>query len=48
MRKFQREYDLLLVGQNLGCNLDTYFIGIQQAGPLGQNFANYKIFRWIV
>ncbi|MEK7085808.1 MAG: ABC transporter substrate-binding protein, partial [Patescibacteria group bacterium] len=42
----KREYDLLLVGQNLGYNLDTYsYWHSTQAGPLGQNFANYKSFQ---
>lgn len=41
-----RKYDLLLVGQNLGYNLDTYsYWHSTQAGPLGQNFSNYKSFQ---
>lgn len=41
-----REYDLLLVGQNLGYNLDTYsYWHSTQAGPLGQNLSNYKSFQ---
>lgn len=42
----KREYDLLLVGQSLGYNPDTYsYWHSSQAGPLGQNLANYKSFR---
>ncbi len=41
-----RSYDLLLVGQILGYNLDTYsYWHSTQAGPRGQNFSNYKSFR---
>ncbi len=41
-----RDYDLLLLGQNLGYNSDTYsFWHSTQAGPLGQNFSNYKSFK---
>ncbi|MBI4234801.1 hypothetical protein HY604_00710 [Candidatus Peregrinibacteria bacterium] len=40
-----RSYDLLLVGQGLGYNLDTYsYWHSSQANPLGQNLANYKSF----
>jgi peptide/nickel transport system substrate-binding protein len=42
----KRDYDILLVGQNLGYNSDTYsFWHSTQAGPLGQNLASYKSFR---
>lgn len=42
----KREYDLLLVGQSLGYNPDTYsYWHSSQAGPLGQNLSNYKSFR---
>lgn len=42
----KREYDLLLLGQNLGYNSDTYsFWHSTQAGPLGQNLSNYKSFK---
>ncbi|MBL4694201.1 hypothetical protein JKY72_02425 [Candidatus Gracilibacteria bacterium] len=41
-----RNYDLLLVGQNLGYNLDTYsYWHSSQADPLGQNLSNYKSFQ---
>ena len=41
-----RQYDLLLVGQNLGYNLDTYsYWHSAQANPLGQNLSNYKSFQ---
>ena len=41
-----RQYDLLLVGQSLGYNLDTYsYWHSTQADPGGQNFANYKSFQ---
>lgn len=41
-----RQYDLLLVGQNLGYNLDTYsYWHSTQASPLGQNLSNYKSFQ---
>ncbi len=41
-----RAYDLLLVGQNLGYNLDTYsYWHSTQANPMGQNLSNYKSFR---
>jgi len=41
----QRDYDLLLVGQSLGYNLDTYsYWHSTQATPTGQNFSNYKSF----
>ncbi len=41
-----RQYDLLLVGQNLGYNLDTYsYWHSTQATPLGQNFSNYRSFQ---
>ncbi len=42
----KRDYDILLVGQNLGYNSDTYsFWHSTQAGPLGQNLSSYKSFR---
>ncbi len=45
-RIMSRQYDLLLVGQNLGYNLDTYsYWHSAQATPLGQNFSNYKSFQ---
>lgn len=45
-RVMSRDYDLLLVGQNLGYNLDTYsYWHSTQAGPTGQNFSNYKSFQ---
>ena len=41
-----RQYDLLLVGQLLGYNLDTYsYWHSTQANPLGQNLSNYKSFQ---
>jgi peptide/nickel transport system substrate-binding protein len=41
-----RSYDMLLVGQSLGYNLDTYsYWHSSQASPLGQNLSNYKSFR---
>lgn len=41
-----RNYDLLLVGQILGYNLDTYsYWHSTQAGPMGQNLSNYKSFQ---
>jgi peptide/nickel transport system substrate-binding protein len=41
----RREYDLLLVGNSLGYNLDTYsYWHSTQATPLGQNLSNYKSF----
>lgn len=41
-----RQYDLLLVGQNLGYNQDTYsYWHSAQANPLGQNLSNYKSFQ---
>ena len=41
-----RQYDLLMVGQLLGYNLDTYsYWHSTQANPLGQNLANYKSFQ---
>lgn len=41
-----RQYDLLLVGQNLGYNLDTYsYWHSTQASPMGQNLSNYKSFQ---
>lgn len=44
-RVASRAYDLLLVGQSLGYNLDTYsYWHSSQANPLGQNLANYKSF----
>jgi len=45
-RVSKRDYDLLLVGQNLGYNSDTYsFWHSTQAGPLGQNLSSYKSFK---
>ncbi len=45
-RVSKRDYDILLVGQNLGYNSDTYsFWHSTQAGPLGQNLSSYKSFR---
>ncbi|MDA1060534.1 MAG: ABC transporter substrate-binding protein [bacterium] len=45
-RVMQRNYDLLLVGQTLGYNLDTYsYWHSTQATPVGQNFSNYKSFQ---
>lgn len=45
-RVMSRQYDLLLVGQNLGYNLDTYsYWHSAQATPVGQNFSNYKSFQ---
>ncbi|MCX6735015.1 MAG: ABC transporter substrate-binding protein [Candidatus Peregrinibacteria bacterium] len=42
----KRDYDVLLVGQNLGYNSDTYsFWHSTQAGPLGQNLSSYKSFK---
>ncbi len=44
-RIMNRSYDLLLVGQSLGYNLDTYsYWHSSQASPLGQNLSNYKSF----
>ena len=44
-KMMKRDYDLLLIGQNLGYNLDTYaFWHSTQANPNGQNFSNYKSF----
>lgn len=44
-RIMARQYDLLLVGQILGYNLDTYsYWHSTQATPLGQNLSNYKSF----
>ena len=44
-RVSSRAYDLLLVGQSLGYNLDTYsYWHSSQADPLGQNLSNYKSF----
>lgn len=41
-----RDYDLLLVGQILGYNLDTYsYWHSTQASPMGQNLSNYKSFQ---
>lgn len=40
-----RKYDILLVGQSLGYNLDTYsFWHSSQANATGQNFSDYKSF----
>jgi len=45
-RIMRRDYDLLLIGQSLGYNLDTYsYWHSTQATPNGQNFSNYKSFR---
>ncbi len=45
-RIMARQYDLLLVGQNLGYNLDTYsYWHSAQATPLGQNLSNYRSFQ---
>lgn len=45
-RATSRQYDLLLVGQSLGYNLDTYsYWHSTQATPLGQNFSNYRSFQ---
>jgi len=44
-RVSKRSYDLLLVGQSLGYNLDTYsYWHSTQANPMGQNLSNYKSF----
>lgn len=41
-----RGYDLLLVGQILGYNLDTYsYWHSSQADPMGQNLSNYRSFQ---
>jgi peptide/nickel transport system substrate-binding protein len=41
----RRDYDLLLIGQSMGYNLDTYaFWHSSQASPSGLNFSNYKSF----
>lgn len=45
-RIMKRQYDLLLVGQILGYNLDTYSTWHSaQASPLGQNLSNYRSFQ---
>lgn len=45
-RIMSRKYDLLLVGQTLGYNLDTYsYWHSTQATPTGQNLSNYKSFQ---
>lgn len=45
-RVMARQYDLLLVGQILGYNFDTYsYWHSTQASPLGQNLSNYKSFQ---
>lgn len=45
-RIMNRSYDLLLVGQSLGYNLDTYsYWHSTQASIGGQNFSDYKSFR---
>lgn len=42
-RLLKKEYDLLLYGQNLGTNLDTYsFWHSSQSGSNGMNLSNYK------
>ncbi len=44
-RVMARKYDLLLVGQSLGYNLDTYsYWHSSQATSSGQNLSNYKSF----
>ncbi|PIZ76175.1 hypothetical protein COY05_02215 [Candidatus Peregrinibacteria bacterium CG_4_10_14_0_2_um_filter_38_24] len=44
-RIMTRKYDILLVGQSLGYNLDTYsFWHSSQANATGQNFSDYKSF----
>jgi peptide/nickel transport system substrate-binding protein len=45
-RMMNRSYDLLLVGQSLGYNLDTYsYWHSTQASPMGLNLSNYKSFQ---
>jgi len=45
-RVIARQYDLLMVGQSLGYNLDTYsYWHSTQADPAGQNLSNYKSFQ---
>jgi len=45
-RLIKRDYDMALVGHNLGYNFDTYsYWHSTQAGPNGQNFSNYKSFQ---
>jgi peptide/nickel transport system substrate-binding protein len=45
-RIMNRTYDLLLVGQSLGYNLDTYsYWHSTQATPMGLNLSNYKSFQ---
>jgi peptide/nickel transport system substrate-binding protein len=45
-RIMQRHYDVVLVGQNLGYNLDTYsYWHSSQANPSGLNLSNYKSFQ---
>ena len=45
-RLMKRDYDLALVGHNLGYNFDTYsYWHSTQADPKGQNFSNYKSFQ---
>lgn len=45
-RIISRNYDLLLVGQNLGYNLDTYsYWHSTQATPMGLNLSNFKSFQ---
>ncbi|MBD3360772.1 hypothetical protein GF366_03145 [Candidatus Peregrinibacteria bacterium] len=44
-RIMSRTYDLLLIGQSLGYNLDTYsYWHSSQASPMGLNLSNYKSF----
>jgi len=44
-RVMERSYDMVLIGQSLGYNLDTYsYWHSTQANPLGQNLSNYKSF----
>jgi len=45
-RIMNRQYDLLLIGQSLGYNTDTYsYWHSTQVNARGQNFSNYKSFR---
>lgn len=45
-RAMNRSYDLILVGQSLGYNLDTYsYWHSTQASPMGLNLSNYKSFQ---
>lgn len=41
----RRDFDMLLIGQSMGYNLDTYaYWHSSQANPSGLNFSNYKSF----